>query len=156
LYPTLLFSFIPWPSPLWGPAHQGIQFLASAGHGYGSWGVGAAMAWQHQTCFSAGKHAHSSMPSWVPCSRNHSWRVLGMHPDGAPTVQAPDLGLLWGARQGTNNSEKSQSSPREEPKRCHGFLFVPNLAKLCKSEPTYPHSLLMQESKDMREKEYRA
>jgi len=33
-----------------------------------------------------------------------------------------------------------------------GFLFVPNLSKLSKSEPTYPHSILMQESKDMREK----
>ena len=25
------------------------------------------------------------------------------------------------------------------------------MSKLCKSEPTYPHSLLIQESKDMRE-----
>jgi hypothetical protein len=44
--------------------------------------------------------------------------LLGRHPDGAPTVQAPDL-TYWaavGAKQGTINSEKSQSSPREEPK----------------------------------------
>jgi hypothetical protein len=33
-----------------------------------------------------------------------------------------------------------------------GFLFVPNMSKLSKSEPSYPHSILMQESKDMREK----
>jgi hypothetical protein len=32
------------------------------------------------------------------------------------------------------------------------FFFVPNMYKLSKSEPTYPHSILMQESKDMREK----
>jgi hypothetical protein len=51
LYPTLLFSFILLPSPFWGPAHQGIQFLASAG----SWGMGVAMAWQHQACFFAGR-----------------------------------------------------------------------------------------------------
>jgi len=36
--------------------------------------------------------------------------------------------------------------------RWNGFLFVPNMSKLSKSEPTYPHSILMQESKDMREK----
>jgi hypothetical protein len=36
--------------------------------------------------------------------------------------------------------------------RWNDFLFVPNLSKLSKSEPTYPHSILMQESKDMREK----
>jgi hypothetical protein len=34
----------------------------------------------------------------------------------------------------------------------NGFLFVPNFSKLGKSEPTYPHSILMQESKDMRVK----
>jgi hypothetical protein len=34
----------------------------------------------------------------------------------------------------------------------NGFLFVPNTSKLSKSEPAYPHSILMQESKDMREK----
>ncbi len=33
-----------------------------------------------------------------------------------------------------------------------GFFFVPNMSKLSKSEPTYPHSILMQKSKDMREK----
>ena len=93
LYPSLLFSFILWPSPLWGPAHQGIQFLASAGHGYGSWGVGAAMAWQHQTCFSAGRactfqHAQLGALQQKP--------LLGRHPDGAPTVQAPDL-TYWAA-----------------------------------------------------------
>ncbi len=32
------------------------------------------------------------------------------------------------------------------------FFFVPNMSKLSKSEPTYPHSILMQEAKDMREK----
>jgi hypothetical protein len=32
------------------------------------------------------------------------------------------------------------------------FVFVPNMSKLSKSKPTYPHSILMQESKDMREK----
>jgi hypothetical protein len=31
------------------------------------------------------------------------------------------------------------------------FLFVPNMSKLSKSEPVYPHSILMQEPKDMRE-----
>ena len=41
------------PSPFWGPAYQGIQFWASAAHGSGSWRVGTAMAWQHQTCFLA-------------------------------------------------------------------------------------------------------
>jgi hypothetical protein len=36
----------------------------------------------------------------------------------------------------------------------HGFLFVPNMSKLGKSELAsgYPHSILMQEPKDMREK----
>ena len=100
--PTLLFSFIPWPSPLWGPAHQGIQFLASAGHGYGSWGVGAAMAWQHQTCFSAGRactfqHAQLGALQQKP--------LLGMHPDGAPTVQAPDL-TYWAAVGGQTGSKQ--------------------------------------------------
>ena len=33
--------------------YQGIQFWASAAHGSGSWRVGTAMAWQHQTCFLA-------------------------------------------------------------------------------------------------------
>ncbi len=32
------------------------------------------------------------------------------------------------------------------------FSLLPNLSKLSKSEPTYPHSILMQKSKDMREK----
>jgi hypothetical protein len=32
------------------------------------------------------------------------------------------------------------------------FLFAPNMSKLSKSEPTYPHSILMPESKDVREK----
>jgi hypothetical protein len=32
------------------------------------------------------------------------------------------------------------------------FLFVPSMSKLSKSEPVYPHSILMQESKDMRVK----
>jgi hypothetical protein len=36
--------------------------------------------------------------------------------------------------------------------RWNDFLFVPNMSKLSKSEPTCPHSILMQESKDMREK----
>ncbi len=85
----------------------------------GSWGVGAATAWQHQTCFVQAGHAHSSMPSWVPCSRNNSWA------DGAPKVEAPaqHIGLLWGAKQGTNDSEKSQSSPREELKWCIYSVF---------------------------------
>jgi hypothetical protein len=34
----------------------------------------------------------------------------------------------------------------------NGFLFVPNTSKLSKSEPAYSHSILMQEPKDMREK----
>jgi hypothetical protein len=32
------------------------------------------------------------------------------------------------------------------------FSLRPNISKLCKSEPVYPHSILMQESKDMKEK----
>jgi hypothetical protein len=32
------------------------------------------------------------------------------------------------------------------------FLFVPNMSKLSKSEHVYPHSILMQEQKVMREK----
>jgi hypothetical protein len=36
--------------------------------------------------------------------------------------------------------------------RWNGFLFVPEFPKLGKSEPSCPHSMLMQESKDMREK----
>ena len=73
-----------------------IQFLASAAHGYGSWGVGAAMAWQRQTCFSAGRactfqHAQLGALQQKP--------LLGMHPDGAPTVQAPAL-TYWAAVEG--------------------------------------------------------
>jgi hypothetical protein len=36
--------------------------------------------------------------------------------------------------------------------RCYDFLFVTNMSKLGKSEPTYPYSILMQKSQDMREK----
>ena len=31
-------------------------------------------------------------------------------------------------------------------------FYDPNMSKLSKSEPVYPHSILMQEPKDMREK----
>ncbi len=31
----------------------------------------------------------------------------------------------------------------------NGFLFVPNMSQLSKSEPVYPNSILMQEPKDM-------
>ncbi len=34
--------------------------------------------------------------------------------------------------------------------RWNGFLFVRNMSKLSKSEPVFPHSILMQESKDVR------
>jgi hypothetical protein len=36
--------------------------------------------------------------------------------------------------------------------RWNGFLFPPKPSELSKSEPSCPHSILMQESKDMREK----
>ena len=96
LYPTSLFSSILYPSPFWGPAYQGIQFWASAAHGSGSWRVGTAMAWQHQTCFLACRawmfqHALLGAVQQKP--------LLGRHPHGAPTLHAPGLthtGLLWG------------------------------------------------------------
>jgi hypothetical protein len=36
--------------------------------------------------------------------------------------------------------------------RMEWFVFVPDTSMLRKSEPAYPHSILMQEPKDMREK----
>ncbi len=45
--------------------------------------------------------------------------------------------------------EKMEKTCRHPRNR---FLFVSNFSKLSKSELTYPHSILMQESKDMREK----
>ncbi len=45
---------------------------------------------------------------------------------------------------------------RVEQSLGYGYLskmeFVPKMSKLSKSEPVYPHSILMQEPKDMREK----
>ena len=100
--PTLLFSFILWPSPLWGPAHQGIQFLASAAHGSGSWRVGTAMAWQHQTCFLASRawmfqHALLGAVQQNP--------PLGRHPHGAPTLHAPGL-THWSAVGGQTGPKR--------------------------------------------------
>jgi hypothetical protein len=34
-----------------------------------------------------------------------------------------------------------------------GFVLIPNNSKLSKSEPAYPHSILMQEPKDLRIKD---
>ncbi len=70
-------------------------------------------------------HAHSSMPSWVPCSRNNSWAGIQMGP--LPSrLQTKHIGLLWGAKQGTNDSEKSQSSPRasQVPEKNLGDVFT--------------------------------
>ncbi len=36
--------------------------------------------------------------------------------------------------------------------RMNGFGFVPNTSEVSKSEPTYPHSILMQEPKAVRKK----
>ena len=42
----------------------------------GGWG----QPWHGSTrhAFLQAGHAHSSMPSWVPCSRNHSWACIQM------------------------------------------------------------------------------
>ncbi len=34
----------------------------------------------------------------------------------------------------------------------NGFVFIPNISKLSKSDPAYPYSILMQEPKDDRRK----
>ncbi len=120
VYPTLLFSFILWPSPFWGPAHQGIQFLASAAHGYGSWGVGAAMAWQHQKCFFAGRactfqHAQLGALQLKP--------LLGRHPDVTPKVQAPDL-TYWAAVGGPNRAQTTVKSPSQVPEKNLSDVFT--------------------------------
>ena len=62
----------------------------------GGWG----QPWHGSTrhAFLQAGHAHSSMPSWVLCSRNHSWAGC-RHPDGAPKVEAPDL-TYWAAVEG--------------------------------------------------------
>ncbi len=39
-----------------------------------------------------------------------------------------------------------------KPDAGNGFLFVSNTSMLSNSEPAFPHSILMQEPKDMREK----
>jgi hypothetical protein len=116
LYPTLLFSFILWPSPFWGQAHQGIQFLVSAAHGYGSWEVGAAMAWQRQTRFFAGRawhrHAHSSMPRSLLCSRNHSWAGIQMGP-----LQSRRQIDILGCCEGPNRAQTTVKSPSQVPEK---------------------------------------
>ena len=81
----------------------------------GSWGVGAATAWQHQTCFLQAGHAHSSMPSWVLCSRNHSWAGC-RHPDGAPKVEAPDL-TYWAAVEGQTGHKQQWKVPVKSQRR---------------------------------------
>ncbi len=45
------------------------------------------------------------------------------------------------------------SSAAKRVEQSLGFLFVRNMSKLSKSEPAYPHSILKQKSKDMREKD---
>ncbi len=115
--PTLLFSFMSWPSPLWGPAHQGIQFLASATQGYGSWGVGAAMAWQHQTCFSAG----------MACTFQHA--QLGALQQ-KPLLACIQMGPLQSRPQtlgccgGPNRAQTTVKNPSQVPEKNLSDLMV--------------------------------
>ena len=70
----------------------------------GGWGQPWHGSTRHASSFWQAGHAHSSMPSWVLCSRNHSWADC-RHPDGAPKVEAPDL-TYWAAVGGQTGHKR--------------------------------------------------
>ena len=84
-----------------------LQFWESAAHGSGSWRVGTAMAWQHQTCFLACRawmfqHALLGAVQQNP--------PLGRHPHGAPTLHAPGL-THWSAVGGQTGPKRQWKVP---------------------------------------------
>ena len=120
LYPTPLFSSILCPSPFWGPAYEGIQFWASAAHGSGSWRVGTAMAWQHQTCFlacSAWMFQHALLGA---VQQNPP---LVRHPHGAPTLHAPGL-THWAALRGQTGPKRQCKVPAEYMIAVFAMYFI--------------------------------
>ena len=78
------------------------------------------MAWQHQTCFLAGRactfqHAQLGALQQKP--------LLGRHPDGAPTVQAPDQ-TYWAAVGGQTGHKKTVKSPSQVPEKNLDDVFT--------------------------------
>ena len=75
LHTLAITSLRPSPSghPVFGISSPWALLLGPRGWGQPWHGSARHAFWQ------AG-HAHSSMPSWVPCSRNHSWAGIQMGP----------------------------------------------------------------------------
>ena len=144
MYPTLLSSFISWPSPLWGPAHQGIQFLASAAHWYGCQVpvVGAAKAWQQ------------------PAAPDMLFGRQGMHIPACPVgclaaETTPGKASRWGPYSpgprpkilgccgGPNRAQTKVKSPSQVPEKNLGDVFTLYCKYIWGVFTTYSYALPM-------------
>ena len=95
--------------------HQQPMGLAPVGWGQPRHGSTRHAFWQTG-------HACSSMPCWVLSCRNYCWSGIYTGPLHS-MLQAWDSGLLWGAKQGPKDSEKSQWSPSDELNGCIFYVF---------------------------------
>jgi len=80
----------------------------------GGWG----QPWHGSTrhAFLQAGHAHSSMPSWVPCSRNHSWAWGPYSPGPRPNI--------LGCCGGPNRAQTTVKSPSQVPEKNLSDVFT--------------------------------
>ncbi len=83
----------------------------------GGWGQPWHGSTRHD--FLQAGHAHFSMPSWVLCSRNHSWAGIQMGPY-SPGSRPNILGCCGEA----NRAQKTVKTPSQVPEKNLGDVFT--------------------------------
>jgi hypothetical protein len=126
--PHISVSLHTLPISCFRPSLLGHPVLASAAHASGSWCLGTAMAWQHQTCFlQTGPHACSSMPCWVLSRRNHCLSGIHMGPLSRPNspCSRPDtLGWCWEP----NRAKTDSGEYNQVHKCCISYAYLLNVS----------------------------